>query len=279
MLNTIFATKVGMSQAWSKSGKRLPVTRLVVDDNCVISVKATQDQKFTAEIAYGHKKIKNVSKPLTAQLAKSGFSSGFRQIKGIKIDEAELKAGDKLDLSQVLAVGDVVAVQGTSKGRGFAGGVKRYHFHGGPRTHGQSDRQRAIGSIGSGTDPGRVWKGKRMAGHYGVESKTVKGLTVVYIDPDKRELWLSGPVPGAINSILRIEKSGSKRDLSLDLAASGLKVETKTASVVEADEAVVTEPVVEVSNNEDKPSEPAKQEAAATEKPAVVKEQVSKDQS
>ena len=279
MLNTIFATKVGMSQAWSKSGKRLPVTRLVVDDNCVISVKATQDQKFTAEIAYGYKKSKNVSKPLTAQLAKSGFSSGFRQIKGIKIDEAELKAGDKLDLSQVLAVGDVVAVQGTSKGRGFAGGVKRYHFHGGPRTHGQSDRQRAIGSIGSGTDPGRVWKGKRMAGHYGVESKTVKGLTVVYIDFDKRELWLSGPVPGAVNSILQIEKSGKKRDLSLDLAASGLEVESKVDPGVEADEAVVAEPAVKTTNNEDKPSEPAKQEVIAAEKPAESKEEVSKDQS
>ena len=178
-----------------------------------------------------------------------------------------------------MAVGDVVAVQGTSKGRGFAGGVKRYHFHGGPRTHGQSDRQRAIGSIGSGTDPGRVWKGKRMAGHYGVESKTVKGLTVVYIDFDKRELWLSGPVPGAVNSILQIEKSGKKRDLSLDLAASGLEVESKVDPGVEADEAVVAEPAVKTTNNEDKPSEPAKQEVIAAEKPAESKEEVSKDQS
>ena len=277
MLNTIFATKVGMSQAWSKSGKRLPVTRLVVDDNCVISVRATQDQKFTAEIAYGHKKLKNVSKPLAAQLAKSGFSSGFRQIRGIKIDEAELKAGDKLDLSQVLAVGDVVAVQGTSKGRGFAGGVKRHGFHGGPRTHGQSDRQRAIGSIGSGTDPGRVWKGKRMAGHYGVDTRTVKGLTVVYIDPDKREVWLSGPVPGAINSILRIEKNGDKRDLVLDLAASGLKLDSVAVSDDSADKK--STPVVEAGANQDEQATPAKQDADETKQPVTTKEQASKDQS
>ncbi len=215
MLNTIFATKIGMSQAWSKLGKRLPITKLMVDDNCVLSVKKDQNQVFKAEVAYGPKKLKNVAKPLREQISQSGFSSGFKQIKGIKVDE-NLKKGEKIQIDQVLEVGDVVAVQGISKGRGFAGAVKRYGFHGGPRTHGQSDRQRATGSIGSGTDPGRVWKGKKMPGHYGVETKTVLGLVVAHIDLENKEIWVTGPVPGHKNSIVRIQKTGEKKDLELN---------------------------------------------------------------
>lgn len=87
MLNTIFATKIGMSQAWSTLGKRLPITKLFVDDNCVLSVKQTQNQGLQAELAYGKKKLKNVSKPIRSQISKSGFSSGFKQIKGIEVNE------------------------------------------------------------------------------------------------------------------------------------------------------------------------------------------------
>jgi len=103
-----------------------------------------------------------------------------------------------------------------SKGRGFAGAIKRHGFHGGPRTHGQSDRQRTPGSIGAGTNPGRIWKGKKMPGHYGVETKTVSGLVVVHIDLNNREIWLNGPVPGYKNSIVRIQKSGVKKDIKLN---------------------------------------------------------------
>jgi len=215
MLNTIFATKIGMSQAWSTVGKRLPITKLFVDDNCVLTVKQSQDQSYKAELAYGKKKLKNVAKPLREQISKSGFSSGFKQIKSVGVDES-VKQGNTIKIDQVLEIGDVVAVQGISKGRGFAGVVKRYGFHGGPRTHGQSDRQRTTGSIGSGTDPGRVWKGKKMPGHFGVETKTVLGLVVVHIDLDKREVWVSGPVPGHKNSIVRIKKTGVKKDIKLN---------------------------------------------------------------
>lgn len=231
MLNTIFATKIGMSQAWSKLGKRLPITKLLVEDNRVLSVKETPDQQLTAEIAYGTKKIKNMTKPLREQLKKSGFSLGAKQIKGAKVDES-VKSGELLSLDNLLAVGDVVAIQGVSKGKGFAGGVKRYGFHGGPRTHGQSDRGRAPGSIGSGTDPGRIWKGKRMAGHMGTETKTVTGLVVAYIAPDNKEIWVTGPVPGYKSSIVRIQKTGEKKNLELNLAASAAPI-------------VISEPVVE----------------------------------
>lgn len=216
MLNTIFATKIGMSQAWSKFGKRFPITKLFIDDNCVLNTREDQNQDLQAEIAYGKKKLKNMSKPLREQISKSGFSFGFKQIRGIKVDET-VKKGDSIKIDQVLEVGDIVAIQGITKGRGFAGSIKRHGFHGGSRTHGQSDRQRAIGSIGAGSDPGRVWKGKRMPGHYGDEAKTVLGLVVAHIDLDNKEIWVTGPVPGHKNSIVRIQKTGKKKDLQLSI--------------------------------------------------------------
>jgi large subunit ribosomal protein L3 len=253
MLNTIFATKKEMSQAWSKQGKRIPVTKLEVSDNIVLSVKeavasAKHDDTIKKskmaifEIGYGDKKLKNMSKPLREQVAKGGFSVGVKQIKGVqfplqdeaKIEDLDLKVGQTLKISYVLEVGDVIEVQGQSKGRGFAGAMKRHGFHGGPKTHGQSDRSRAVGSIGSGTDPGRVWKGKKMPGRYGNETKTVSGLVIVYIDEVNNEIWVNGPVPGFKTSIVRITKTGEKKNIELNLDVLGLnKVEEKVEAPVE----------------------------------------------
>lgn len=241
MLNTIFATKVEMSQAWSEDGKRLPITKLKVDDNVVLAKKETQDKQITLEIGYGRKKLKNVEKPLRSKIEKSGFSFGVKQIKGVKLvseeSETALEVGQTLNLADVLAVGDVVEIQGETKGRGFAGAVKRYGFHGGPKTHGQSDRTRAVGSIGSGTTPGRIWKGKRMPGHYGCETKTVAGLVVVYIDEKNNELWVNGPVPGYRTSTVKISKTGANRDIKLNLDLLGLakKVEEQAEAEVEVE--------------------------------------------
>ena len=226
MLNTIFATKVEMSQAWSEDGKRLPITKLKVSDNVVLSKKETQDKQMTLEIGYGPKKLKNVSKPLRSKIEKSGFSFGVKQIKGIKLSSKEtenlLEAGQTLALTDILTVGDIVEIQGSTKGRGFAGAIKRHGFHGGPKTHGQSDRARAVGSIGSGTTPGRIWKGKRMPGHYGCETKTVSGLVIVYIDSVNNELWVNGPVPGYRTSTVRISKTGKTKEIKLNLKHLGL---------------------------------------------------------
>jgi large subunit ribosomal protein L3 len=226
MLNTIFATKVEMSQAWSEDGKRLPITKLKVSDNVVLSKKETQDKQITLEIGYGRKKLKNVAKPLRSKIEKSGFSFGVKQVEGVKStgEETEntLEAGQTLVLTDVLTVGDVVEIQGSTKGRGFAGAMKRHGFHGGPKTHGQSDRARAVGSIGSGTTPGRIWKGKRMPGHYGCETKTVAGLVVVYIDQKNNELWVNGPVPGYRTSTVRISKTGKTKEIKLNLKHLGL---------------------------------------------------------
>ncbi len=231
MINTIFATKIGMSQAFTKDGKRLPVTKLKVSDNFVLSKKETQDKQITLEIGYGPKKLKNVDKPLRKQIEKSGFSLGVKQVEGVKLNKTEegektLEVGQTVAFTEILSVGDVVEIQGSSKGRGFAGAMKRHGFHGGPKTHGQSDRARAVGSIGAGTTPGRVWKGKRMPGRYGQETKTVAGLVVIYVDQAKQELWVNGPVPGFNTSTVRISKTGTNKEIELNLNLLGLaKVE------------------------------------------------------
>ena len=131
----------------------------------------------------------------------------FRFIRegGVKdIDEVAL--GDEINVSMFTA-GDKVDVQGTSKGKGFQGGVKRYYFRGGPKTHGQSDRHRAPGSIGAGSTPGRVIKGMRMAGRMGGQKVTVKNLQLVHVDSDRNLLVVKGAVPGVKDSLLTIRKS------------------------------------------------------------------------
>lgn len=247
MLKTLFATKIGMTQAWSATGKRLAVTRLLVKPNAIVSKQEiialnkdndnpSPENCFVAEIGYGAKKLKNCTKPLQEKIKKSGFSSGFSQLKGLKLffdesnkDEIDalLKVGEIFNLADILAVGDLIKVQGKTKGKGFAGVMKRHGFHGGPRTHGQSDRQRAPGAIGCRTDPGRVLKGKRMAGHMGDVLQTVSNLTILHLDLANNEIWVSGPVPGANNGLVRITKTGAKKIVELDKKASGIKEEVK----------------------------------------------------
>lgn len=116
-------------------------------------------------------------------------------------------SGKETNLGEIFKEGDVITVRGISKGKGFAGGVKRYNFAGGPRTHGQSDRERAPGSIGSTTTPGRVMKGKRMAGRKGRERVTIKNLKILQIDAEKNTLYLKGAVPGVKKGILVLKKN------------------------------------------------------------------------
>lgn len=225
MVTTVFATKIGMSQAWTTAGKRMPVTKCRVQNNVVIGSQPGVDESAILEVGYGVKKLSNVKKPLRTKLEKNAFTTGITAISGIRVSsdvQTDELIGATLKVEDILQVGDIVKVQGVSKGRGFAGGIKRHGFSGGPKTHGQSDRERAVGSIGAGTSPGRVWKGKKMPGHYGVETHTVKNLTVVHIDPQAQEIWLSGPVPGAFQSIVRIDKKGEIADIHLDKKASGI---------------------------------------------------------
>ncbi len=243
MILDAFATKLGMTQAWTKKGQRLAVTRVSLSEMAVVGKQevAVLDNKSEIketlpctilEIGFGKKKIKNVNKPLRSQLEKSGFSSGFKNVTGVRVvdekmqpaTDTEYKVGDSIKVDTILSVGDIVNVQGISKGRGFAGAMKRWNFHGGPATHGQSDRARAVGSIGAGTTPGRVWKGKKMPGHYGVEAKTVTGLVVLHIDTTNNEIWLSGPVPGSIMNDVKISKTGKKKNIEIDFESSNITV-------------------------------------------------------
>ena len=135
-----------------------------------------------------------------------GRNGPFRHLKELPVDGLEgLQVGQQIRVD-LFKTGNKVDVIGTSKGRGFQGTMKRHGFHGGPRTHGQSDRARAPGSIGAGTDPARVLKGKKMAGHMGNTRVTVKNLEVVQVDVDRNVLLLKGGVPGAPSSLLMIRK-------------------------------------------------------------------------
>ena len=134
----------------------------------------------------------------------------FRHLRETKSEDYEgLELGSQIDVG-MFEVGEKVNVTGISKGKGFQGGVKRYNFRGGPKTHGQSDRHRAPGSIGAGTTPGRVIKGMRMAGRMGGDKVTVKNLDVVMVDAERNLLLVKGPVPGHRNSVLLISKSNTK---------------------------------------------------------------------
>jgi large subunit ribosomal protein L3 len=132
----------------------------------------------------------------------------FQHLQEFKVkDLAEFEVGQELK-ADVFEIGEPIKVTGTSIGKGFAGVVRRWNFAGGPKTHGQTSRHRSSGSIGAGTSPGRVWPGKRMAGHYGVDTKTVKGLRVVAADVEKNVVLVRGSIPGAKNGIVRIERQG-----------------------------------------------------------------------
>lgn len=226
MTTQVFATKQKMTQAWTKLGKRVAVTQLSVVNNVVVGQKLNdQQQPISFEIGFGKKKLKNVNKPLKSRLEKSGFSNGVTNIREVAAQpNSTLKPGDTIQIQEMLSAGDIVKVQGVTKGRGFAGAMKRHGFHGQQKTHGQSDRARAVGSIGQRTTPGRVFRGKKMPGHYGVETQTVMGLTVLYVDPVAQTLWLSGPVPGHMQGMVRITKTGEKKNIELDIKASGITV-------------------------------------------------------
>lgn len=220
MIDTICATKKGMSQIWDAAGKRIAVTKFLVEPNIVVGEVNAQiktDKKSTSsavqrivEIGYGKKKLTRMSKPLRCRLEKLSLKEGVKKIVGMRevANQDALSLGQTVSWAEIFAVGSLVQVQGKTKGRGFAGGMKRHNFRGGPRTHGQSDRARAVGSVGNRTTPGRVWPGKRLPGHYGTQMVTVTGLTVVHTNAATGEIWLSGPTPGAYNAILTIKNLG-----------------------------------------------------------------------
>lgn len=188
MLNQIYAIKQRMSQEFL-AGARVPVTSLLVPEHQVVGEKTTdRDGYRSLIIALG-------------QAKKVGKNPRIKEIK-LKTDET---AQGKLQIETLITPNSLITVSGKSKGKGFAGVMKRWNFRGGPRTHGQSDRQRTPGSIGRGTTPGRILPGKKMPGRMGGANISTKNLTVLAYDPATRILKVKGAVPGAINAFVTIK--------------------------------------------------------------------------
>lgn len=210
MINTILAVKGKNSQEFV-DGVRVPVTKMVAGPVIVTQIKTmTTDKYNSVQLGFSSRRIKNTSKSLQGHLSKikKGDQKTLpRFLREVRLDSTEsLEVGAQILVSDVLKVGDTVSVMGVSKGKGFASGIKRYGFRGGPRTHGQSDRERAPGSIGQTTTPGRVYKGKRMAGNMGNDQVTVKNLKVIAINIETNEIKISGQVPGTVGTLLTITK-------------------------------------------------------------------------
>jgi large subunit ribosomal protein L3 len=217
MLNTLLGSKGQMSQTFVQ-GTRVPVSFIKLGP-CVVThiKKMDKDGYWAVQLGFGSKRIKNLKRPLqghlrgvTKDLSAQAGKKAPRFLREVRLEKKpEVKVGDVINVSDIFEKGDLVSVTARSKGKGFAGVVKRWGFAGGPRTHGQSDRLRAPGSIGQGTTPGRVHKGKKMAGRMGGGNVTIKNLVVVSVDPEKNEVGLSGPVPGTYKTLLVVRKLAS----------------------------------------------------------------------
>lgn len=195
----LIGRKAGMTRVFTEEGVSVPVTVIEVEPNRVTQVRTTETDGYEAvQVTVGERKASRVNKPMAGHFAKAGVEAG-RGLWEFRLDDHE---GDKPELGGELKVdlfedGQKVDVSGTSKGKGFQGGVKRHNFRTQDATHGNSLSHRAPGSIGQCQTPGRVFKGKKMAGHMGSEKVTVQTLEVVRVDTDRNLLLIKGAVPGA----------------------------------------------------------------------------------
>lgn len=195
-----------MTSTYDARGRRVGATVVEVIPNIVTQVKSEKGKDGYTAVQLGFGTKKSVKKPQIGHAKKAGIDQKICWFREVRANEAD--SGKEILVGDVFKKGDAVKVTGTSKGKGFQGGVRRHGFHGGPKTHGQSDRHRAPGSIGSGTTPGRVLKGKRMAGHMGAETVSVRGLEVISVAKSDNLLVVKGAIPGHVGSLVRIENIG-----------------------------------------------------------------------
>ncbi len=205
-MSGLLGKKIGMTQIFDEEGNVIPVTVLKVGPCYVTQIKTAENDGYEAiQLGFDVKKEKNTTKPVLGHLNKAK-APALRMLKEFSKDhDAEVALGDvvKVDIFQP---GEVVKISGWSKGRGFAGVVKRYNFGGGRKTHGQSDRYRHPGSIGQSSYPSKVFKGIKMGGRMGGKYLSVKGITVVKVDEENDLLFVKGAVPGARNSYVEVYK-------------------------------------------------------------------------
>ena len=201
----LIGRKSGMTRVFTEAGDSLPVTVIEVASNRVTQVKTEETDGYkVVQVAFGPKKANRLTKAQAGHFAKAGVEAGSSVLEFRLDDLAELKAGDIIPVD-IFAEGQKVDVTGTSKGKGFQGGIKRHNFHMQDATHGNSLSHRVLGSIGQCQTPGRVWKGKKMAGHMGAERSTVQSLEIVRVDAERNLLLVKGAVPGANGSTVIIK--------------------------------------------------------------------------
>lgn len=204
--------KVGMTRIFTDDGGTLPVTVLDVSDNRITQIKTAEKDGYAAvQVAFGKRRASRVSKPLAGHLAKAAVEAGhtLREFRARADELASLKIGGKIGV-ELFKVGQKVDVQGVTIGKGFAGVIKRHHFHSQRASHGNSISHRTPGSTGQNQSPGHVFKGKRMPGHLGNVKRTISNLEIVRIDAERQLLLVKGSVPGS-----------SGRDVIVRRAAKG----------------------------------------------------------
>ena len=206
MVNEVYGKKIGMTQIFSEDGTAIPVTAVVVEPLTIVAKKTVAREGYNAiVVSFGEIKEKNVNKPRKGIFAKAGVEPQ-RYLKEIKVENVdEFEIGSKITVDNFTSE-DRIDVQGTSKGKGFQGNIKRHGQHRGPMAHGSMYHRRP-GSMGPTSTPGRVFKGKKLPGHMGGETSTILNLDVVKIDTDKNVILIKGSIPGAKNSIVKIRKT------------------------------------------------------------------------
>jgi large subunit ribosomal protein L3 len=202
MVDGLIGRKLGMTQVFTEAGEVVPVTVLEAGPNVVTQLKTVESDGYAA-VQLGFGEAKRLNRPAKGHLKQLPALRYLREFK--TSDVADHKLGDKIDAG-IFNEGDLVDVSGVSKGKGFAGVVKRYHFAGGPKTHGQSDRHRAPGSVGA-VDASRVFRGLRMAGRMGNERVTIHNLKVVRVDLERNLLMVEGAVPGPTGGVVMMRKA------------------------------------------------------------------------
>ena len=199
----LIGRKIGVTQVFQGDGTMVAVSVLAIEPNTVTRLRTAARDGYTA-VQLGTEESKRLNKPDAGQLQDLPKVAKIREFRVDSVDDYEV--GQKIAIADVFADGDLVDVTGVSKGKGFAGHIKRHHFHRGPKSHG-SDHHREPGSIGPGTTPGRVYRGVKMAGHMGDETATIKKLRIVRADSERNLLLVKGSLPGPRGSLILVKKA------------------------------------------------------------------------
>jgi large subunit ribosomal protein L3 len=206
MFKGLIGKKIGMTQIFDETGVAIPVTIIEAGPCFVTQVRTAEKEGYSSvQLGFDEVKPKRLTGGQLGHLKRNSLPP-LRYMREFRVNDPDVKEGDPVKVD-VFVVGERVDVIGTSKGKGFMGGVRRYHFRGGPRTHGASDRERAPGSRGSTTTPGRTYRGARSPGHMGDDRVTSQNLKVVLVDSERNLLGVRGAVPGARNGLVLIKEA------------------------------------------------------------------------